>query len=172
MPQKHKAIRFSKGTIQWLRSYLSEQVFLVNSESKPQILKKSSCGVLQGSILGPLFLICKNNMLQAAKSTLLLHAGDSCISYQPKELDEIKKQLNKDFENIYDWLVDNKLSIHFGEDKAKSILFANKRRSKNVHQLNIRYKQTNIKQHLQVTYLRCVLDKAMGESMTLKVIKK
>ena len=69
--------------------------------------------------------------------TLLLHADDSCILYQHKEIDEIEKQLNKEFENIYDWFVDNKLSIHFGKDNTKSILFASKRRSKNVRQLSI-----------------------------------
>ena len=31
---KLKAIRFSKGTLQWFRSYLSERIFLVNIESK------------------------------------------------------------------------------------------------------------------------------------------
>ena len=44
-----------------------------------------------------------------------------------------------------DWFVDNKLSIHFGEDKKKSILFASKQRAKNIHQLNIKYKDINIK---------------------------
>ena len=52
--------------------------------------------------------------------------------------------------------MDNKLSIHFGEDKTKSILFASRRRVKNVGQLNIRYKDINIKQHSQVTYSECV----------------
>ena len=65
-------------------------------------------------------------MPQAVWSTLFLHADDSCILYQHREVEEIEKQLNKDFENICDWSVDNKLSIYFGEDKTKSILFANK----------------------------------------------
>ena len=65
-------------------------------------------------------------------------------------------RLNKEFienmfvefkENICDWFVDKKLSIHFSEDKTKSILFASKRRAKNVRQLNIKYKHVNIKQH-------------------------
>ena len=53
---------------------------------------------------------------------------------------QIEKRLNEDFENLCDWSVDNKLSIHFGEDKTKSILFARKRRAKNICQLNIKYK--------------------------------
>ena len=95
------------------------------------------------------------DMLQAVKTTLLLYADDSCILHQHKEVDEIKKQLNKDFEV-------NKLSIHFVEEKIKSILFVSKRRSKNVRQLNIRYKHVNIKQRAQVTYLEYVLDDTMS----------
>ena len=71
----------------------------------------------------------------------------SCILYQHKKVAEIKKLLNKDFENVCDWFVENKLSIHFAENNTKSILFAGKRKSKNVCQLNIRYNHINIKQH-------------------------
>ena len=37
-----------------------------------------------------------------------------------------EKQLCKDFECMCDWFVDNKISIPFGEDKTRSILFAGK----------------------------------------------
>ena len=84
---------------------------------------------------------------------------------------QIEKRLNKDFENLCDWFVDNKLSIHFGEDKTKSILFASKQRAKNIRQLNIKYKNINIKQHSKVRYFGCVLDKTMsGGPMPSKVI--
>ena len=32
------------------------------------------------------------------------------------------KHFNNDFSNLCKWFLDNKLSIHFGEDKTKSIL--------------------------------------------------
>ena len=38
-----------------------------------------------------------------------------------------------------DWFIDNKLSIHFGEDKTKSILFASKRKIKKLQKLEIIY---------------------------------
>ena len=41
--------------------------------------------------------------------------------------------------------VDNKLSIHFGVNKTKSILFDNKRRAKSICQLKIRYKEKQYK---------------------------
>ena len=64
------------------------------------------------------------NMLQAVKYDLFLYADDRCLFCQYKGINEIEKQLNKEFESICDWLVDNKLSIHFGDGKTKSILFA------------------------------------------------
>ena len=47
-----------------------------------------------------------------------------------------EKQLNQDFANICDWFVNYKLSIHFGEDKTKSILFASKRKVKKLETRN------------------------------------
>ena len=71
-------------------------------------------------------------MPQAVTSTLHLYADDSCILYQHKNVVQIEKGLNEDFENLCNWFVDNKLSIHFGEDKTKSVLFASKWRAKNI----------------------------------------
>ena len=55
--QKLKAISFSKGTLRWFRSYLSERIFFVNIESKFSDFGKISCGILQGSILSPLLFL-------------------------------------------------------------------------------------------------------------------
>ena len=69
-------------------------------------------------------------------------------------------------------IVDNKLSIHFGEDKTKSILFTSKHNSKLV-ELDIRYKDIKIKQYKHVNCLGCMLDDSMsGEIMALRVIEK
>ena len=109
-----------------------------------------------------------NDISQAVRSPLLLYADDSCIFYQHNKVYEIKQQL-KDFESICDWLVNNRLSIYFSEDKTKSIIFAVRQRSKN----DIRYNHINIKQILQATYPERMLDKTMpGEPMALKVMKK
>ena len=69
-----------------------------------------SCGVPQGSILGPLrFLIYVNDMLQAVNSNLFLYADDSCLMFQHKDVEKIERVLNNEFENICDWFVDNTL---------------------------------------------------------------
>ena len=50
----------------------------------------------------------------AVKCNQFLYGDDTCLVFQSKNLKGIEKQLNEDFANICDWLVDNILSIHFG----------------------------------------------------------
>ena len=110
-------------------------------------------------------------MPQAVDCDLFLYADDTCLLYLHKDLDQIKKELTKHFCNICDWFVDNKLSIHFGEDKTKSILFSTKNKKKKIGTLEIKYVNINIKQYSKVTYLGCELDEnPSGEAMALKVI--
>ena len=87
-----------------------------------------------------------------------------------KDVAEIENVLNKEFANVCDWFVDNKLSIHFGEDKTKCILFS---RDKNLPELNIPYNNNGIKQYRMVEYLGCCLDSSLsGESMSMKSLRK
>ena len=126
-----------------------------------------TCGVPQGSILGPLlFLIYINDMPQAVDSELLIYADDTCLVFQHRNIKTIEEHLNRNFSTLVDWFVDNRLSVHFGEDIKKSILFSSKPRSKSIGQIDISYKDIKIKQYAKVTYLGCVLDECLtGESM-------
>ena len=69
--------------------------------------------------------------------------------------------------------MDNKLSIHFGDDKTKSILFAPLNKCRKLRKLNILYGSLKIKQYSEVTYIACILDESLsGESLTLSVVSK
>ena len=57
-------------------------------------------------------------MPQVVKCVLLLYTDDICLIFQHSDINEIEIKLNKNFSLICDWFVDNKLSIHFGEDKT------------------------------------------------------
>ena len=65
--------------------------------------------------------------------------------------------------------VNNKLSIHFGEDKTKCILFCTKQKLNKTGSLNIKHSTIQIKQYHNVTYLD---ENLFGETMALKVISK
>ena len=129
---KMKFMKFSKETISWFKSYLSNRKFFVyveNTSLEPANLK---CGVPQGSILGPLlFLLYINDLTQSvADFDIRLYADDTCISFKHKSIKTIEDTLNKDFNTLCDWFLDNKLSIHFGEDKTKTILFSPPKKAK------------------------------------------
>ena len=168
------AIGFLNHSIGWFKSYLSNRLFRVklgNCYSDPSNI---TCGVPQGSILGSLlFLIYVNDTSQVVNSNPFLYADDSCLIFQGKDVIEIEKQFNEDFTKICKWFVDKRLSIQFGEDKTKSILFASKRKIKKVPKLKINYKNMQIKQHSKVTYIGCILNEAVsGDSMALILINE
>ena len=121
---------FFEETTKWFKFYLSNRKFKVHVKNTFSAPGKLLCGVSQGSILGPLyFLLYINNIPQAAGCELLLYAEDTCSIFQHKYITEIESALNKNFSMLCGWFVDSKLSIHFGEDKTKSILFGSKHKS-------------------------------------------
>ena len=162
-------IGFSKYTIGWFKSF-------VQSKFRKLLFRtfKYYVQIPYWSIVGPLpFLIYVNDIPQAVKSNLFLYADDCCLVFQGKDVIKIETRLNGDFTNTCEWFVHTRLSIHFGEDKIKPVLFASKGKTKKYPKLNITFKNIQIKQYLTVTYLYYILDESMsGELITLKVINK
>ena len=44
--------------------------------------------------------------------------------FNKKDAHPIEYQLKKHSSNLCEWFIDNKLSIHFGEEKTKCLLFS------------------------------------------------
>ena len=110
---------------------------------------------------------------QAVLSDSLLYADDTCIVLQHKNVTEIEKQLLRDFSSFCDWFVDIKLSIHFGQNKTKSILFGTKHKLRNANALKTVYNDTEIKQYAKAKYPGCIINQNLySESMSLSVIDK
>ena len=144
--EKLKEISFCNDSVNWSHSYLTDRAFLVGIENKYSSISKILCGVPQGSILGLLlFLIYVNDMKQVVSSDLLLYADDSCLVFQHKHVTETETHFNNNFSKLCEWFLDNKLSIHFGDDKTKSILFGTKRKLRKVGKLNITSQGIDIK---------------------------
>ena len=90
-----------------------------------------TCGVPQGSILGPLLFLCYvNDMPISIKCKLLLYADDSVLIVSGSDPQTIADKLSEELESCRKWLMDNKLSLQLG--KTEAIIFGSKRKLRNV----------------------------------------
>ena len=100
--------------LKWFSSYLTnrEQVCAVNGTTSSP--KKITCGVPQGSILGPLlFLLYINDLTDCLdKTTPCLYADDTQIFSAATDLTELNENLNHDMDKLTEWLNKNKLQYH------------------------------------------------------------
>ena len=110
----------------WFCDYLKNRTQLVSYHNIQSNYADISCGVPQGSILGPLlFLIYINDM--AFVSTQLfsvLFADDTNMFGTDDDLEALIVNVNTELEKIVKWLNANKLSVNI--DKAHYMLFRNK----------------------------------------------
>ena len=95
-----------------------------------------TCGVPQGSILGPLSInLYINDMQNSVSCQLMLYADDSILLVPGNNVTYISNSLQLQLGLIRDWLSINKLSLHIG--KTESILVGSKRKLNNCEKLNV-----------------------------------
>lgn len=161
-------------SVGWFYSYLSNRTQVVNINQSVSDIGNVTCGVPQGSILGPLLFLCYiNDMVTSINNDckLMLYADDSAIIFSHRDPDIIAHRLGKELESCSQWLVDNKLSLHLG--KTECIMFGSKRKLRKTKDFSIFCNGQNIKSQKSVKYLGVELDQSLsGESIASSVIKK
>ena len=135
-----------------------------------------SCGVPQGSLLGPLLFLVYVNDIQLSINPdckILLYADDTALLYSHRDPTCITRFLSQELESCHDWLVDNKLSLHVG--KTEFITFGPKRKIAKVYE-NDHYVScygNKIKLSKTVKYLGVSLDSSLsGEAIVTTIAKK
>ena len=169
---KLEALGLNNSAVSWFASYLTDRHQLVDVSGTFSSSAPISCGVPQGSILGPLlFLVYVNDMSAVVKHKLLLYADDSAILVTGKNKESIENMLSSELDRVSDWLICNKLSLHLG--KTESILFGSKVKVKSLPGLSVKCKGHYIQPKESVKYLGATIDQSLSfESMALSVIQK
>ncbi|KAK3096760.1 hypothetical protein FSP39_003001 [Pinctada imbricata] len=119
---KMKYYNFTNETLNWLESYLSNRTQTVHIGNVSSNLSAITCGVPQGSVLGPvLFLLYINDLPLHVKNSILdLFADDATLHKANNNLLEIERDMNEDMDHISAWCKENRMVIN--ESKTKCIL--------------------------------------------------
>ena len=107
----------------WFRNYLSERKQYVHINGVSSEHLPISCGVPQGSILGPLlFLIYVNDLATVSKHAItILFADDTNSIYKGQTYDGLKTTITHDLSRISEWFKANKLALN--ETKTNFMIF-------------------------------------------------
>ena len=90
--------------------------------------RKITCGIPQGSILGPLlFTLYINDLPNCLKHTTpRMFADDTSLTAAAETLSEVEKRANEDLRNVHNWLSANKLNLNIA--KTEYVLIGSRHR--------------------------------------------
>ena len=109
--------------LNWFTSYLSNRKQYVSVNGHISEYLNISCGVPQGSVLGPLlFLIYINDLPNATRHLrFYLFADDTNIYFEAKDLETLQKIMKRELRHVKKWLEANKLALNV--EKTNFVVF-------------------------------------------------
>ena len=139
----------------WLGSYLSNRMQNVSLNGVSSENEPISCGVPQGSILGPLlFLIYIDDLRFSLNNCSVFHfADDTNLLFSVKNPKIMSKIINHELKKLFEWLCSNRLSLN--ANKTEFLIFRPPRANLRV---TLRLNGVTIFESPKIKYLGIILD--------------
>ena len=115
--EKMKYFGFRASVIKWFESYLSNRKFLVCIDNVFLRLEHESAVYHKALFLDWYFFYFMFPNHYQTQASICMQMTP-CILYQRQNVEKIENVLNKEFSSLCQWFIDNKLSVHFAEDKT------------------------------------------------------
>lgn len=121
-----------ENELKWFKSYLTGRSQYISYDGDKSDVLPITCGVPQGSILGPLlFIIYVNDMASSVPLlNTVMFADDTNLFFTGNDIKHIFQTMNDQLSQIKDWFAANKLSLNV--DKTKYTLFCSKSDEENL----------------------------------------
>ena len=105
---------FAVSSINGLASYSTNRFQTTHIGSHLSNKFEITCGVLQGSVLGPILFLLYINDIQhySNKLSFYLFADNNNILYADKYLKLLESIINDELRHLYDWLTSNMLTLN------------------------------------------------------------
>ena len=133
-------------------------------------VSKLTCGVPQGSILGPLFFLIYINDLPNCLdiSCAKMFADDTNITVPCCTFLELKQATNSELTNLYGWLKANKLSLNIAKTEFMMVSSRQMFLAENCSELNIRFDNQPISRVEHAKSLGLIIDDRLSWSNYIK----
>ena len=154
----------------WLNDYLSNRQQFVQYNETTSVYQSITCGVPQGSILGPLlFILYVNDIANVSKSLfLLLFADDTNIFIKGKSINEMIEILNNEMTKVTEWMNVNRLSLNV--QKTHYIIFKSQRKQISLDKI-VKINGIRIEQVKHTKFLGVIIDENLTWSEHIKMVK-
>jgi hypothetical protein len=143
-------------TLDLLKSFLLNRYQTVYTNGTKSTLRPMTCGVPQGSSLGPLlFILFINDLPLSSNFQICLFADDACLSMSDPSIFNLETRVNLELAKISQWFRSNKLCLNY--DKTVFMLINNKRQD-NSTKFKVCVQGNHINEVKKVKYLGVIFD--------------